>query len=158
MVRSSWRRCLLSLTNCAFTLAGSVPVQNGLCDLLWALWLIQIGGTGSRWLFTLSLFEDHRLRLASFDPAIALVVIGLIALLGYRNFTASINHRRIAAARAILEDPAEARRIVASIAFDLGFGSLGPFNRSFREATGVSPDEYRTQAWTAAGPNSENPA
>lgn len=319
---------LFILANSAFTLAGSVPVQNGLGDVLWALWLIQIGGTGYLWLFTLTLFEDHRLRLASFAPAIALVVIGLVAQfgpaglaaglwtahnllglvlaahamviivrssrndlvearrnlrvpfllliagyslllsiaqiaqtmgvsadwfeaanaviqallglggvgflltargslfgaaqqpgagalagaepgpapsaeeahwrarldavmdegelwqreglaistvadavglpehrlrrlindqLGYRNFTAFINHRRIAAARTILADPAEARRTVASIAFDLGFGSLGPFNRAFREATGLSPSEYRKQALGASAPISEKP-
>lgn len=77
--------------------------------------------------------------------------------LGYRNFTAFINQRRIAAARTMLEDQAATRQTVASIAFDLGFGSLGPFNRAFREATGFTPTEYRRRAMTGDAPIPENP-
>jgi len=40
---------------------------------------------------------------------------------------------------------------VAAIAFDLGYGSLGPFNRAFRAATGATPTEWRRQALAAAG-------
>lgn len=29
---------------------------------------------------------------------------------------------------------------------DLGYGSLAPFNRAFRDATGTSPSEYRRAA------------
>jgi AraC-like DNA-binding protein len=74
--------------------------------------------------------------------------------LGFRNFAAFVNARRIAAAKAILSDPAQARVSVAAIAFDLGFGSLGPFNRAFKEETGVTPTQYRRQQLS---PNSENP-
>jgi len=74
--------------------------------------------------------------------------------LRFRNFAAFVNARRIAAAKAILADPAQARVSVASIAFDLGFGSLGPFNRAFKEETGVTPTQYRRQQFS---PNSENP-
>jgi AraC-like DNA-binding protein len=63
--------------------------------------------------------------------------------LGFRNFAAFVNVRRIEAAKALLADPAKARMTVAAIAYDLGFGSLGPFNRAFKEATGVTPTEYR---------------
>lgn len=63
--------------------------------------------------------------------------------LGYRNFTAFINERRIATAKQILCDPAARRSTVATIAFDVGFASLGPFNRAFRDATGFSPTEWR---------------
>ena len=35
---------------------------------------------------------------------------------------------------------------MATIAFDLGYGSLGPFNRAFRAATGAAPTEWRRQA------------
>lgn len=74
--------------------------------------------------------------------------------LGFRNFAAFVNARRIAAAKAILADPGQARVSVAAIAFDLGFGSLGPFNRAFKEETGVTPTQYRRQQLS---PNSENP-
>lgn len=63
--------------------------------------------------------------------------------LGYRNFAAFVNVRRIDAAKAALADPDQGRKSVSNIAFDLGFGSLGPFNRAFRDATGMSPTEWR---------------
>ena len=37
-------------------------------------------------------------------------------------------------------------RVCEAIAFDLGYGSLGPFNRAFRAATEVTPTEWRRQA------------
>lgn len=77
--------------------------------------------------------------------------------LGHRNFASFVNQHRIAAARSLLGDPAAASRNIASIAFDLGFGSLGPFNRAFREATGVTPTEYRRLAIAHSSPNLENP-
>ena len=66
--------------------------------------------------------------------------------LGHRNFADFVNGFRIEAAKARLGDPTEARTTVAAIAFDLGYGSLGPFNRAFRAATGATPTEWRRQA------------
>jgi AraC-like DNA-binding protein len=57
-----------------------------------------------------------------------------------------VNSYRIEAAKRRLADPAEARSTVAAIAFDLGYGSLGPFNRAFRIATGSTPTEWRREA------------
>lgn len=65
--------------------------------------------------------------------------------LGFRNFAAFVNARRIDAAKARLGDPAKARESVSAIAFDLGFGSLGPFNRAFKEVTGQTPTEWRRE-------------
>jgi AraC-like DNA-binding protein len=72
--------------------------------------------------------------------------------LGHRNFAAFVNSHRIEAAKAMLGDIEQARKTVASIAFDLGFGSLGPFNRAFKEATGQTPTEWRRQALTTRTP------
>lgn len=66
--------------------------------------------------------------------------------LGHRNFAAFLNAHRIDAAKAMLTEPAKARMTVAAIAFDLGYGSLGPFNRAFKDATGMTPTEWRRQA------------
>lgn len=66
--------------------------------------------------------------------------------LGYRNFAEFLNAHRIEAAKRRLADPAEARMTVATIAFDLGYGSLGPFNRAFRAATGQTPTAWRRHA------------
>lgn len=63
--------------------------------------------------------------------------------LGYRNFAAFLNARRIEAAKARLSDPLQARTTIAVIAFELGYGSLGPFNRAFRAVTGATPTEWR---------------
>lgn len=71
--------------------------------------------------------------------------------LGYRNFPSFVNARRIAAAQSRLSDAGEARVSISTIAFDIGFGSLGPFNRAFREATGKSPSEWRREALGLAG-------
>jgi AraC-like DNA-binding protein len=72
--------------------------------------------------------------------------------LGYRNFPSYVNAHRIAAAKARLSDPNEARVSVSTIAYDIGFGSLGPFNRAFREETGVSPTEWRRKALNEPSP------
>lgn len=64
-------------------------------------------------------------------------------VLGHRNFAAFVNARRVEAAKATLGDPDQARKPVSSIAYDLGFGSLGPFNRAFKAATGVTPTAWR---------------
>lgn len=73
--------------------------------------------------------------------------------LGHRNFADFLNGQRIEAAKRRLADPAEARTTIAAIAFDLGFGSLGPFNRAFRAATGATPTEWRRQALAESSPN-----
>jgi AraC-like DNA-binding protein len=69
--------------------------------------------------------------------------------LGYRNFNAFLNDHRIAEAKAALADPAQAEVPVITIAMDAGFQSLGPFNRAFKETTGVTPSEYRKKACVA---------
>lgn len=63
--------------------------------------------------------------------------------LGHRNFAQYINGQRISAAQEVLSDPARADTPVLSIAYDVGFASVGPFNRAFRDVTGQSPTEYR---------------
>jgi len=66
--------------------------------------------------------------------------------LGHRNFADYVNGRRIEAAKTALADPEQALKSVSTIAYELGFGSLGPFNRAFRAATGVTPTAWRQQA------------
>ncbi len=66
--------------------------------------------------------------------------------LGYRNFSAFLNHHRIAEAKAMLADPAHVDLPILTIAMDLGYGSLAPFNRAFREDVGQAPSDYRRAA------------
>jgi AraC-like DNA-binding protein len=107
-----------------------------------------------------ALWQKEGLTIAELAEAVGLPEHRLRRLinhtLGHRNFPSFINQHRINAAKTILADPASARRTVASIAFDLGFASLGPFNRAFRDATGASPTDYRRQALAQASPIPEN--
>ena len=66
--------------------------------------------------------------------------------LGHRNFTAFLNAWRIPAAKALLAEPAEAKKQVLQIALEVGFGSIAPFNRAFKEATGQTPTDFRRRA------------
>lgn len=70
--------------------------------------------------------------------------------LGERNFNRLVNRYRIAHARRLLADPAETRSVL-EICLDAGFASPGPFNRAFKEATGLTPSAWRAQTRARAG-------
>jgi AraC-like DNA-binding protein len=63
--------------------------------------------------------------------------------LGYRNFNDFLHHYRLkdAAPRLAAEDLP-----ILTIALESGYGSIGPFNRAFRERFGMTPTEYRAAA------------
>lgn len=63
--------------------------------------------------------------------------------LGYRNFNDFLHHHRLqeAAARLQTEDLP-----ILTIALECGYGSIGPFNRAFRERFGMTPTDYRATA------------
>ncbi len=63
--------------------------------------------------------------------------------LGYRNFAQFLNGYRLAEVKSALSDPSQKDVPILTIALDAGFGSLGPFNRAFREAEGMTPSAYR---------------
>lgn len=65
------------------------------------------------------------------------------AHMGYRNFADFLNHYRISAAQERLSSVADRNVPVLTVAMDLGYGSLGPFNRAFKDRTGLTPTEYR---------------
>ena len=71
--------------------------------------------------------------------------------LGFRNFTAFLNTYRLAEVKAALADPAQREVPILTIAIDAGFGSLGPFNRAFREAEGMTPSEWRAKSLVDSG-------
>jgi AraC-like DNA-binding protein len=66
--------------------------------------------------------------------------------LGHRNFAQFLNGYRLDEVRGALADPAQREVPILTIALDAGFGSLGPFNRAFRDAEGMTPSEYRSRA------------
>lgn len=65
--------------------------------------------------------------------------------LGHRNFASFLNGYRLDEVKSALADPGQKDVPIITIALDAGFGSLGPFNRAFREAEGMTPSEYRTR-------------
>jgi len=71
--------------------------------------------------------------------------------MGYRNFTAFLNSFRLDEIRAALADPAQREVPILTIALDAGFGSLGPFNRAFRDAEAMTPSEYRATRLADSG-------
>jgi AraC-like DNA-binding protein len=65
------------------------------------------------------------------------------AQLGFKNFNGFLNRYRIAAAEKVLADPSSGHLGVAQIAYQVGYRSLGTFNRAFKDATGRTPSEAR---------------
>jgi AraC-like DNA-binding protein len=63
--------------------------------------------------------------------------------LGYRNFNAFLNSYRLDDVMAALADPTQETVPILTIALDAGFQSLGPFNRTFKAQTGMTPSEFR---------------
>ena len=63
--------------------------------------------------------------------------------LSYRNFNDFLHHYRLqeAALRLAGEDLP-----ILTIALECGYGSIGPFNRAFRQRFGMTPTEYRAAA------------
>ena len=66
--------------------------------------------------------------------------------LGHRNFNAFLNRYRIEEAKSALADPEQREVPVLTIAMDAGFQSIGPFNRTFKAATDLTPTEFRRLA------------
>lgn len=65
--------------------------------------------------------------------------------LGYRNFPAFVNEHRLQEVERKLADPSFDRRPILTLALEAGFGSIGPFNRAFRERHGSTPTAFRSR-------------
>lgn len=65
--------------------------------------------------------------------------------LGFRNFNDFLHTHRLKEAAERLGDPQLRRIPVLTIALEVGYGSIGPFNRAFKERFGMTPTEYRRQ-------------
>jgi len=68
--------------------------------------------------------------------------------LGYRNFNDFLNQYRIGEAAKRLSDPEQERLPILTIALDVGYSSLTPFNRAFKGQYQQTPSEYRRRALT----------
>ncbi|MCP3382405.1 MULTISPECIES: AraC family transcriptional regulator [unclassified Bradyrhizobium] len=63
-----------------------------------------------------------------------------------RTFSSFLIEQRLKRAHRMLREPEFAERPVSSIAYDVGFGDLSYFNRSFRRAYGATPSDVRSGA------------
>jgi len=61
-----------------------------------------------------------------------------------KNFNDFINEYRVREVTRKMQDPAYDRLTLVGIAFDAGFNSKSTFNRTFRQMTGKSPAEYKS--------------
>lgn len=66
--------------------------------------------------------------------------------LGFRSFSNFLNHHRIQEAEKRLSDLSDARIPVLTIAMDVGYSSITPFNKAFKLSTGQTPSAYRRAA------------
>lgn len=92
-------------------------------------------------------YREEGLGIAAFAERLAIPEYRLRRLinqqLGFRNFPAFVNSYRIEEAKAALSDPSRDRDSIMTIALELGFASIGPFNRAFKLTTGVTPRQFR---------------
>ena len=63
--------------------------------------------------------------------------------LGFKNFNAFINSYRIEDARVMLLENKKEALNITEIAFALGYNSLSPFNKAFKDITGSTPSQFR---------------
>lgn len=74
--------------------------------------------------------------------------------LGCRNFAAFVNEYRLREVHERLSDPSLDRRPILTLALEAGFGSVGPFNRLFRDRYGMTPSEFRARKFSDTTPAS----
>jgi AraC-like DNA-binding protein len=65
--------------------------------------------------------------------------------LGFRNFNDFLNQYRVQEACTILQDPQKFNLTILEIAYSLGYKSIGPFNKAFKDQTGLTPTVFRKQ-------------
>jgi len=63
--------------------------------------------------------------------------------LGFRNFNAMLHQYRIEDSGNVLSDNENQNIPILTIALSVGYQSITPFNKAFREIKGVTPSEYR---------------
>lgn len=95
------------------------------------------------------LYQEADLNLAQLAARMQLPEYQLRRLIheecGHRNLASFVNQYRLDEVASRLCDPALDRRPILTLALEAGFGSIGPFNRSFRERYQLTPSEFRAQ-------------
>lgn len=160
---------LLVHANLALMAIASVLVMISLLQVRPASWLTPSGGTRSgqlgaterrllgalhRALETDKVYREHGLTIGRLAERLGTREYLLRRVinrgLGFRNYNDFLHAWRIREASDRLCDPAYAHLPVLSVALDVGYGSIGPFNRAFKARTGMTPTTYRRQSGRAA--------
>jgi len=68
--------------------------------------------------------------------------------LGASNFNQYINALLVNYAQRLLQDPDKHRWPVLVVGLESGFASVGPFNRAFKQFTGLTPNQFRQEHFT----------
>lgn len=93
------------------------------------------------------LYLEPDLKLADFSRRVGetshRVSASISGVLGFPNFNALINQFRINAAKQELQSSELREKSILAIALDVGFSSIGPFNRAFKRETGTTPSDFR---------------
>lgn len=82
----------------------------------------------------------------------------ILARLGHRHFSSFVNDYRLQEATTRMADPTLNRRPILTLALEAGFGSIGPFNRFFRERHGMTPSEFRERCTADSVSRGPDPA
>jgi AraC-like DNA-binding protein len=94
-------------------------------------------------------YHDSELTVASLAARVAIPEYRLRRViherLQYRNFNALLHRYRIDEACALLVDPERRHLPILTIALSVGYNSINPFNRAFRELKGMTPSEFRAR-------------
>ncbi|MEW6706618.1 MAG: helix-turn-helix domain-containing protein [Pseudomonadota bacterium] len=119
---------------------AAAPPQEAAPEGMWLQRLDQL-------MTTEALYREPDLSLSGLAQRMGLPEYRLRELinrrLGYRNFPAFVNEHRLREVERKLADPAFDGHPILTLALEAGFGSIGPFNRAFRERHGLTPSDFR---------------
>ncbi|OYV01489.1 MAG: AraC family transcriptional regulator, partial [Burkholderiales bacterium PBB5] len=97
-------------------------------------------------------YRREGLTLADLAQALGLAEAPLRTLinqrLGFRNFNDFLHHHRLQEA---MDRLGSEDLPILSIALECGYGSIGPFNRAFKQRLGMTPSDYRAAARVGRG-------
>src|SRR5262249_40487317 len=105
-------------------------------------------------------YREHGLSVATLARRLEIPEYRLRRLineeLGHRNFNQMLHTYRIAEASAALADATQRRLPILTIAITVGYQSINPFNRAFRDIKGTTPSAFRQQALASAAEHVES--
>ena len=93
------------------------------------------------------IFRDSSLSIVSLASTLSVPEYRLRHLingeLGYKNFNTLLNDHRVKAAETLFLDENKDHLPILTIALDVGYSSIAPFNRAFKQRHRMTPSEFR---------------